>query len=395
MIVTILLNALLALPVFAVVRRLLRPVLVGRPAARAAAAARRRAPTGPLGLRGPRDPDVPRLTTARPDDVRRSWRCASRSSAASRSSLFAIIFFRLWYLQVLSGDKLPGRGQQQPRARDQGRGAARRDRRPQRPRAGGQPPGAWRSRSRPTSCPRTQPRQARALHAARRSVLGMSPRAIRARRRDAAARAAVLPGDREDRRRRSRSSRTCSEHQATFPGVDVEQVFLRKYPHHEIGAHLFGTVGEVTEEQLKEPRYRGVELGRPRRPVGHRVSSTTATCAAGTAPAASRSTRSAPDAASSRARAGAGPPAAAVDRPRRAEGGPAGARGRTAGAFVAMDVHTGEVLGARLATRPSTRTCSRRASSSRLQAPQRPGQRRAARPTARSRASIRPAPRSS
>jgi penicillin-binding protein 2 len=51
------------------------------------------------------------------------------------------------------------------------------------------------------------------------------------------------------------------EHQDSFPGVTVERVFLRQYPHHEIGAHLFGTVGEVTKEELKDPRYRGVSLG--------------------------------------------------------------------------------------------------------------------------------------
>ena len=40
------------------------------------------------------------------------------------------------------------------------------------------------------------------------------------------------------------------EHQDDFPGVTVERVFLRQYPHRELGAHLFGTVGEVTQEQL-------------------------------------------------------------------------------------------------------------------------------------------------
>src|SRR3954451_18067275 len=35
------------------------------------------------------------------------------------------------------------------------------------------------------------------------------------------------------------------EHQENFPGVTVEQVFFRSYPHKEIGAHLFGTVGPV------------------------------------------------------------------------------------------------------------------------------------------------------
>jgi len=52
------------------------------------------------------------------------------------------------------------------------------------------------------------------------------------------------------------------ERQADFPGIEIEQVFLRSYPHEEVGAHLFGTVGEVTEDQLKDKtRYRGVTLG--------------------------------------------------------------------------------------------------------------------------------------
>ena len=51
MLVTILLNAVLAMPVFAVCRRILRPVLVIDPLERRR---RRRAPmeTGPIGLRG-------------------------------------------------------------------------------------------------------------------------------------------------------------------------------------------------------------------------------------------------------------------------------------------------------------------------------------------------------
>jgi penicillin-binding protein 2 len=46
-----------------------------------------------------------------------------------------------------------------------------------------------------------------------------------------------------------------------FPGVQVEKVALRKYPFDAIGAHLFGTVGEVTEDQLEDKRYRGVNQG--------------------------------------------------------------------------------------------------------------------------------------
>jgi penicillin-binding protein 2 len=51
------------------------------------------------------------------------------------------------------------------------------------------------------------------------------------------------------------------EHQEDFPGVEPERVFLREYPHDEIGAHLFGYTGEVSPEELKSERFRGVEPG--------------------------------------------------------------------------------------------------------------------------------------
>jgi penicillin-binding protein 2 len=51
------------------------------------------------------------------------------------------------------------------------------------------------------------------------------------------------------------------ENQDRYPGVDVEQVNLRKYPRHEIGAHLFGTVGQINADELKQKRYQGVAQG--------------------------------------------------------------------------------------------------------------------------------------
>src|SRR3712207_6219056 len=51
------------------------------------------------------------------------------------------------------------------------------------------------------------------------------------------------------------------ERREDYPGVDIEPVFLREYPHGELGAHLFGTVGEVTEEQLDDPQYTDVDMG--------------------------------------------------------------------------------------------------------------------------------------
>jgi penicillin-binding protein 2 len=46
-----------------------------------------------------------------------------------------------------------------------------------------------------------------------------------------------------------------------FPGVEVQRVFVRRYPRDTLAAHILGNVGEVSEEQLKEARYRGLEPG--------------------------------------------------------------------------------------------------------------------------------------
>jgi penicillin-binding protein 2 len=51
------------------------------------------------------------------------------------------------------------------------------------------------------------------------------------------------------------------ENQDRFPGVEVQRVFVRAYPDGTLAAHILGTVGEITEKQLKEPRFRGLQPG--------------------------------------------------------------------------------------------------------------------------------------
>jgi penicillin-binding protein 2 len=51
------------------------------------------------------------------------------------------------------------------------------------------------------------------------------------------------------------------EHKGEFPGVTVERLFVRDYPRGELAAHVLGNVGEVTEDQLAEPRYAQLEPG--------------------------------------------------------------------------------------------------------------------------------------
>jgi penicillin-binding protein 2 len=51
------------------------------------------------------------------------------------------------------------------------------------------------------------------------------------------------------------------ENQDRFPGVTVQHVFVRRYPDGTLAAHILGNVGEINKEQLKEQRYRGLEPG--------------------------------------------------------------------------------------------------------------------------------------
>jgi penicillin-binding protein 2 len=51
------------------------------------------------------------------------------------------------------------------------------------------------------------------------------------------------------------------ENQDRFPGVEVQRVFVRAYPDGTLAAHLLGSVGEIDKEELKEPRYKGLVPG--------------------------------------------------------------------------------------------------------------------------------------
>jgi penicillin-binding protein 2 len=51
------------------------------------------------------------------------------------------------------------------------------------------------------------------------------------------------------------------ENQKEFPGVTVEKVFVRNYPNESRAAHVVGYANEVSEEELKEPSYKGIQPG--------------------------------------------------------------------------------------------------------------------------------------
>jgi penicillin-binding protein 2 len=49
------------------------------------------------------------------------------------------------------------------------------------------------------------------------------------------------------------------EHKKEFPGMTIEDTFIRRYPHGDLAAHILGYVGEISEDQLKQRK--GYKLG--------------------------------------------------------------------------------------------------------------------------------------
>jgi penicillin-binding protein 2 len=171
---------------------------------------------------------------------------------------FAVIFFRLWYLQVLSGDKYVAEAQnnqlreikiQAPRGEIVDR------------------EGRVLVQNRVGNAVKITPDQLSQDPAERRSLyrrlaklLHMRARVIQRRvneqfkelpfstatvKQDVSRDVMMYLGERRDE----------------FRGVTIEPVFLREYPHHQLAAHLLGYVGEVSAEELKDPSYAGVEMG--------------------------------------------------------------------------------------------------------------------------------------
>ena len=173
-------------------------------------------------------------------------------------ALFAIIFFRLWYLQVLSGDHYLAEARdnrvreikvQAPRGEIVDRqGRVLVDNRP-----------SILIKIAPDKLPHRQAVKTE-LYRRLARLTNQSVREIRTSVRDQLRAqpfaAATVKSD-----VRPATYSYILEHQDDFPGVTVEPVSLRSYPHHELAAHLVGYVGEVTENQLKDERFRGVTQG--------------------------------------------------------------------------------------------------------------------------------------
>ena len=206
-------------------------------------------------------------------------------------ALFAIVFFRLWYLQVLSGDKYLAEARvnrvrelriQAPRgkivdrngkvivrnrqavvveldpaklpeaerklAADWGRRAGLRAARPKG------------RRGDPIPIPPIPDERLRERYARLGALLGKSAKEIHRQ----VVRSLVLVPYSAVRVKTDVPQSVLafiSERPERFPGVKVEKTYLRDYPQGSVAAQILGTVGEISPSELKRPRFRGVKQG--------------------------------------------------------------------------------------------------------------------------------------
>jgi penicillin-binding protein 2 len=173
-------------------------------------------------------------------------------------AIFSVVFLRLWYLQVLSGDDY----------REQANDNRVREVRVQAPRGDildrdGKVLVTNRTQLGvqvvPDDLPKPGPER-RAVMQGLEPVTGMTRRGME---REIAEVQEISPTSPVILKRGLGAGKVffLRENQDRFPGVTVERVFTREYRQGTIGAHLFGNVGEVTAEQLKLPRYSTLEQG--------------------------------------------------------------------------------------------------------------------------------------
>lgn len=138
------------------------------------------------------------------------------------------------------------------------------------------------------------------------------------------------------------------ENQERFPGVEVQRVFVRAYPDGTLAAHIFGNVGEISPDQLKDRRYRGLVPGDE---IGQDGVEDTYDRFLRGQPGLTRIQVDALGEPTPNGRLVDKPPVPgdslmlSIDRDIQAAGEAAMAERGLPGGFITMDVHTGEILG--------------------------------------------------
>jgi len=173
-------------------------------------------------------------------------------------AMFAIIFFRLWFLQVLSGEQYVQQANAN-RARDLPIAAPRGeilDRE-------GQPLVASRTTNAVQIVPSALPpagRKRRLLYRRLGAVLGMTAPHIQAL--VVKGRTALPYAPVTIKTDAGRGALTVlAERQSEFPGVTQQPVSIRAYPYGAMAAQVLGYVGQVSEPELKLHAFDGVKQG--------------------------------------------------------------------------------------------------------------------------------------
>jgi penicillin-binding protein 2 len=172
--------------------------------------------------------------------------------------MFGIIFFRLWYLQILTGEQYVQQAaanatREVPIAAPRGQILGRN--------------GEVLVTSRVTNAVQIVPSELppagphrRALYRRLGRLLGMTPARIREVERKGHNEIPYAPVTIKTDAGLGVLTEL-SERQNEYPGVTQEPVSVRYYPFQELGAQMFGYVGQASEEELERRAFRGVKQG--------------------------------------------------------------------------------------------------------------------------------------
>ncbi|UJA20530.1 penicillin-binding protein 2 [Thermoleophilia bacterium SCSIO 60948] len=193
---------------------------------------------------------------SRPTGARFPVRVAAIGGAAML--LFAVIFFRLWYLEVLSGDEYLAEAQdnqvreftvQAPRGEILDRN--------------GEPLVTNRTalalQIRTDELPSSRRKQSE-LFERTGELIGWSEKKIRKRIRQSTFEAPASPVTLE-RDVPYELVYYLAENQEEYRGVTVDRIYVRRYPEGSLAAHELGYVREISEDQIDDPQWKGIEPG--------------------------------------------------------------------------------------------------------------------------------------
>jgi len=172
--------------------------------------------------------------------------------------VFTIIFLRLWYLGVLSGDRYLAEAQnnqvreftvQAPRGEIVDREG--------RPLVVNRT--ALELQVKPTELPRKTIKRRRVIERVAKFA-EMKPERVR---REIRRQSRELPASPVSLKRDVPYELVyyLRENQARFSGVSVERVYVRRYPQDTLAAHVLGSVGEVSEDELERPPHNALAPG--------------------------------------------------------------------------------------------------------------------------------------